>query len=207
MDIWTQSVLKPIHEYLFSILRHLPNDGTLDQSEAVNRCFEKSTKANCSYGYDLSAATDRLPLEIQKSVLSSLLGDKVADAWSSLLIDRDYTLKSQTYGLHTLRYAVGQPMGALSSFAMLALTHHLIVQWSARQALGKKIPMLGWYDNYELLGDDIVLFDSEVAKVYLSVMKSIGLEINESKSVIAVKAAFEFAKVTGLKGVDVSALS
>jgi len=27
-----------------------------------------------------------------------------------------------------LKYAVGQPMGALSSFNMLALTHHLIVQ-------------------------------------------------------------------------------
>lgn len=28
----------------------------------------------------------------------------------------------------TVRYAVGQPMGALSSWAMLALTHHFIVQ-------------------------------------------------------------------------------
>ena len=27
----------------------------------------------------------------------------------------------------SVRYAVGQPMGALSSWAMLALTHHFIV--------------------------------------------------------------------------------
>lgn len=80
VDIWTQSVLKPIHDYLFQILRHLPNDGTLDQRASVRRCFEKSKLANCSFGYDLSAATDRLPIEIQKSVLSSLLGEKVANA-------------------------------------------------------------------------------------------------------------------------------
>jgi len=42
---------------------------------------------------------------------------------------------------------------------------------------------------------------------YLSVMKSIGVEINLSKSVCAVNNTFEFAKVTGHNGTDVSALS
>jgi hypothetical protein len=32
-----------------------------------------------------------------------------------------------------VRYEVGQPMGALSSWAMLALTHHFIVQFAARR--------------------------------------------------------------------------
>jgi len=58
-----------------------------------------------------------------------------------------------------------------------------------------------------LLGDDIVIFDSKVAEQYLLVMKGIGLEINEKKSVVARNATFEFAKVTGHKGTDVSALS
>ena len=31
-----------------------------------------------------------------------------------------------------LKYSVGQPMGALSSWAMLAYTHHLIVQLAYR---------------------------------------------------------------------------
>jgi hypothetical protein len=30
------------------------------------------------------------------------------------------------------RYAVGQPMGALSSWAMLAITHHMIMQYCAK---------------------------------------------------------------------------
>jgi hypothetical protein len=37
----------------------------------------------------------------------------------------------------SLYYEVGQPMGALSSFNMLALTHHMIMQDIA-QTQGKK---------------------------------------------------------------------
>lgn len=33
-----------------------------------------------------------------------------------------------------VRYSVGQPMGALSSWAMLAMVHHAIVQFSAFRA-------------------------------------------------------------------------
>lgn len=53
-----------------------------------------------------------------------------------MLVDRDYYYPA--YGpksapilvAGSVRYSVGQPMGALSSWAMLALTHHFIVQWS-----------------------------------------------------------------------------
>jgi hypothetical protein len=56
------------------------------------------------------------------------------------------------------------------------------------------------------LGDDIVLFDKDVATSYLDIMSKLGVEINLSKSVISDRSAFEFAKVTGLSGKDVSAL-
>jgi len=32
VDVWTQSILKPLHEALFSFLKSLPNDGTFDQT-------------------------------------------------------------------------------------------------------------------------------------------------------------------------------
>jgi len=47
-----------------------------------------------------------------------------------------------------------------------------------------------------------------VASQYLDLMvNQLGVEINLSKSVVAVNASFEFAKVTGHRGRDVSALS
>jgi len=117
-----------------------------------------------------------------------------------LLVGREYSDPSfQKY-----TYAVGQPMGALSSWAMLALTHHILVQL-AYVNTGK--PYLSWFDNYELLGDDINIFDKDVAHEYLSLMDKIGVPINLMKSVVSSLDCFEFAKVTGYKGTNVSAIS
>ena len=80
VDIWTQSALKPLHDYLFSFLRSLPNDGTFDQHASVKRCMEKSKVSNQSFGYDLSAATDRLPIAIQVSILSQFFTKEFAEA-------------------------------------------------------------------------------------------------------------------------------
>jgi hypothetical protein len=78
VDVWTQSVLKPLHDFLFSILEKLPNDATFDQDAAVRRCFTKAKVNGKSFGYDLSAATDRLPLQLQIAVLSPLIGANAA---------------------------------------------------------------------------------------------------------------------------------
>lgn len=99
----------------------------------MKRCFTKADRAGCSFGYDLSAATDRLPIDLQVAVLRPLIGAKAAGLWKRLLVDRDYILPgNEQEGPMVLRYSVGQPMGALSSWAMLALTHHLIVQFACR---------------------------------------------------------------------------
>lgn len=41
VDVWTQSILKPLHDSIFSFLRRLPNDATFDQRASVRRCIEK----------------------------------------------------------------------------------------------------------------------------------------------------------------------
>lgn len=102
--------------------------------------MQKVQIAKKSFGYDLSAATDRLPVQLQVSILSAFFGNEYAENWRKLLIDRDYYLGSTNSSeLVRKRYSVGQPMGALSSWAMLAVTHHLIVQDCARVS-GKVLP-------------------------------------------------------------------
>lgn len=80
VDVWTQSALKPLHDALFSILQRLPNDGTFDQHASVKRCIVKSKASKLSFGYDLSAATDRLPISLQVSILSQIFGPDFAMA-------------------------------------------------------------------------------------------------------------------------------
>jgi hypothetical protein len=113
--------------------------------------------------------------------------------------ENPYGLEANTY----IQYATGQPMGCLSSWAMLAITHHMILQFCSLQ-LGKT----GWNEDYEILGDDIVIFDRILFDYYCKIMKELDVEINIAQSLISDdRAAFEFAKRTGLNGIDVSALS
>jgi len=117
VSFWDQIVLRPLHKVIFAWLRGLPNDATFSQESSVRRCMEKSMLTKCSFGYDLSAATDRLPIYLQKEILNKLFPG-LGDLWSQILIDRDYYLpESKQFPTATgnYRYAVGQPMGALSS--------------------------------------------------------------------------------------------
>nr|WAY16630.1 putative RNA-dependent RNA polymerase [Binucleate Rhizoctonia mitovirus 17] len=227
VDVWTQSALSPLHDMLFKFLRSLPNDGTFDQEASVRRCLEKCTKTGKSFGYDLSAATDRLPLSLQSAVIDRI-SPGLGGPWAELLTLRSYYINAEKdFGVvDNLKYAVGQPMGALSSWAMLAVTHHYIAQLAAVRAVAKgqlapdgsywiQGPVLletfnlpsAWYVGYEVLGDDIVFFEEAVAHEYLPIMDELGVPINLMKSVIATNPTFEFAKVTGHYGHHVAAVS
>nr|UPW42091.1 MAG: putative RNA dependent RNA polymerase [Xinjiang mito-like virus 79] len=206
VDVITQSLLYPLHIQLFKLFKKIPNDCTHDQNKGFQLAQELSLKYNCSFGFDLSAATDRLPISSQEAILNSFYG--IGKLWSTILVERDYIISKNDYSIpqQSLRYSVGQPMGALSSWAMLNLTHHMMIQFIAI-ALGKT--HIGrWYDQYVILGDDLVLFDKDIANRYQSFCKDLGVGINLSKSIIAEsKPVLEFAKRTSLNGEDVSALS
>jgi hypothetical protein len=103
-----------------------------------------------------------------------------------------------------VKYATGQPMGALSSWAMLAFLHHAIVQWSAFRA-GILTIDKPWYEGYAVLGDDVVIARSCVAKEYAAIMRSLDVGIGDHKSLVSLSGkAMEFAKRTFFKGKDVS---
>lgn len=185
VDCWTQWLLYPLHSAIFALLRRIPQDGTFDQHAPVRRL--KLTKKDFVASYDLSAATDRLPLQVQKMVLGPVLGIHLAETWGNLLTKREYWLKDKSY-----TYAVGQPMGALSSWAMLALTHHMIVQYAAWKS--RAVLPGAWFGRYALLGDDIQIAHRQVAESYLSVMGSLGVGIGLAKSLVSNIGVGEFAK-------------
>jgi hypothetical protein len=117
VDVFTQSLLKPLHDYLFEIFRRLPNDGTHDQSKAFDLAQKLAKKYNGSFGFDLSSATDRLPVKVQSYFLTVIFGQKFGEIWQSILVGRSYFIPKNDYGIPEgdVYYSVGQPMGALSS--------------------------------------------------------------------------------------------
>lgn len=197
-DVITQSFLEPLHKWIFNWLKTLPMDGTFDQTKPLKLLQEKISKGEIApgniYSYDLSAATDRLPIKVQRDILSLIFKEEFATAWYHIMVDRDWVLR---YNKSTskyidddvvVRYSVGQPMGALSSWAMLALTHHTLVQLAASRVGIER------FRDYALLGDDIVIANEAVAKAYYALMTvELGVEINLDKSLVS-SNTFEFAK-------------
>lgn len=207
VDAFTQWALAPLHDRLFAILRKIPQDGTFDQLKPLDSIQKMGLKGREIYSFDLSAATDRLPLTLQACIISSLIGSHGANLWISLLVARSYTLPHrmcEELGFEpgsSVMYAVGQPIGARTSWAILALCHHAIVQFAALRA--GIVKPTAWFKAYAVLGDDIVIADKQVAMSYLAVMKEINVGVNPSKSIIADQGTliYEFAKrVFGLTG-------
>jgi hypothetical protein len=209
VNIITQAVMYPLHHWIFRHLRSIPTDGTFDQLKPVERLIKHFRKeGEWVASYDLSAATDRLPLQLQVDLLRPLLGNELPFLWATLLVGKAYALpkiaKSYNLGFCSVEYRVGQPMGALSSWAMLALTHHALVQLAAHRAYPSEP---GWFLRYAVLGDDVVIADRFVAAKYLSIMESIGVDISLAKSLVSNTSSLEFAKRTWIKGRDVSPVS
>jgi len=198
MDSVTQSCLAPLHDLLFALLRALPNDGTFDQEASIERSQQKAIDAGCAYSFDLTAATDRIPAKLTAALIQTITGKEIAESWLAVMTKRNFWFNGQVaakLGISAgpYRYAVGQPMGGLSSWAGLAITHHWIVQIAAYRVTGNN----SWNTQYEILGDDLVIFDRLIADEYLLIMAELGCEINLSKSIVSHKRpVFEFAKRT-----------
>jgi len=86
---------------------------------------------------------------------------------------------------------------------MLALTHHFIVQCAAWTS--GHTPLTKEFKAYAILGDDIVIYNSIVAKAYHRLITKLGVECNLSKSIMSpMGLGLEFAKRTFFKGSDVT---
>jgi hypothetical protein len=186
---WVQLCLKPLHKRLFSFLETLDTDGTFNQFKPVERLLSRNNTDAFSC-FDLSSATDRLPIDLQVDILNEVLNG-LGHSWKTLL-NIKWFYKGEYYN-----YAVGQPMGAYSSWAMLAVTHHVIVHKAAERC------GLNNFSDYAVLGDDIIIQNDKVAQEYLMIMKSLGVGINMNKTVVSTDL-LEFAKRLTTRTHDIS---
>jgi len=216
-DCFSQTLLRPIHDFLFSILKRWSEvDGTFDQQGAVDRFRDKGFQE--IFSFDLSKATDTIPHNLYLGLLGPLLGTKQAKAWLDLMVDRTFKVQkpfpsfSIKEGLSTVRYTRGQPMGMYSSWGALAVLHHLIIQYCAAQVVSRMGSQAtgGWrtgplpFNNYLVLGDDMVLACPHVASEYQKFCSSNGIELSLSKSFISGRGFFNFASqsVLGIENIS-----
>lgn len=83
-NYWIQLALKPLHDAIFRNLKNVPMDGTHNQEAPLTALLEKCPQGTVFHSFDLSAATDRLPLEVQMQVLDYLITNLGSD-WGLLM--------------------------------------------------------------------------------------------------------------------------
>jgi len=183
-DYFTQLYLKPIHNIILRILR------TNFKIKLCDRTFTQDPNHNWQdnehkfWSLDLSSATDRFPISLQRRLLVRIFKNEIfADSWSYLLSNRKFISPSGD----VLQYAVGQPMGTYSSWAVFTLTHHLLVHYCAF------LNGITNFDQYILLGDDIVIKNDLVAQTYINILSKLGVEVSLNKTHVS-KDTYEFAK-------------
>lgn len=130
--------------------------------------------------FDLSAATDRFPLEFQRIAVEKLFNSTVAQAWvvSGLGCNLFHVPSSGTKHAHGpelfVRFLVGQPLGLLSSWPLFALCHHLLIWYSAFEVYGSSRR----FSDYAVLGDDVVIGDAAVAERYRCNIEILGVKVS-----------------------------
>jgi len=195
-DYFSQNLLRPLHNQVMRALSRLKTDGTYDQNRAFKQLLDLplNTKVFC---FDLSSATDRAPIWMQELMLKHIYGSDLAESWRRLISERDFKYANKFY-----RWKVGQPLGLLSSWAVFSLWHHSIIQYCGRKN-GHRL-----FLDYLVLGDDVAIWNPEVALTYKDIMKKLDIPINFNKSFISTGSVpyGEFAKRVFRGGTELTGL-
>lgn len=126
-----------------SVLKLIPMDGTHDQLHP----FFKLRGKDKYYCYDLQAAEDRVPLLLLFEVFQFCFDRSFASACvnttlatHSFLPLREHKTKNSKPldyfdpKLKMISFITGQPLGLMASWALFALSHHIIV-WTAAESV------------------------------------------------------------------------
>jgi hypothetical protein len=201
-----QMVLTPLALALDDLLQSMPWSCVHDQESGVKFCQEGLVAGKVINSIDLSNATDSFPLKVQLEVVRSILVRSLTVSQRDDEFLRGYTdqqpadlleelsifgklARGQWYdrygeGKPYLTWGKGQPLGMVPSFAIFTLTHGILIR-NIEMKLGKS-------NTFRVLGDDVVINDSDVARIYVEELEYMGCEISALKSISSSHIA-EFA--------------
>ncbi|APG77167.1 RNA-dependent RNA polymerase [Shahe narna-like virus 5] len=155
------------------MFKYMRGDATWDQEKQVRRICKWTERGMKLYSFDLTAATDRWPAWHQKLVVDRVFNKGIGEMWFRLMTTTTpYATELKRY----IRYAIGQPMGAYSSWAVLNMTHHYVIRLCAKR--------IGVKALYSVLGDDVVIVGKELADEYRSYITRLGVKLNLNKSIL-----------------------
>jgi len=172
-----QMGMAPCADFLDSIIRKFPHDCTFNQGKMDTKITNRVTNENLYVGsVDLSQATDNLPLSWGIAIWERLFRPRssiaVNASWDLFVkVSKEMWLNDKVLS----KWTVGQPLGALPSFRVLALTHNLFLE-------ALSFEMGYGHSPYCILGDDLLVFNKKLRKRYIREMTNRGIPLSLHKS-------------------------
>lgn len=173
-----QMALYPFANRIYNLVRNLAHDATFNQDRFDQILTTRVSNTSLYAGsVDLSKATDNLPRAwgffIVRSI-SNWLGMDNQTTRSYRLFREVCRANWYDSGRFT-RWTVGQPLGTVPSFGLLALTHNCFVE-SLAAAMGYI------HSPYYILGDDIVITNRKLRDRYVRELSSRAIPLSLHKS-------------------------
>lgn len=203
-DYFSQTAMRPIHDWLMKCLRAISSDCTFDQRRALPLIGKWQELGYELYSFDQSSCTDLFPFEFQLELIRERFGIPMMESIHTVMADREWSLTLKDGTIKKVRWQVGQPLGMFGSWPLMALSHHLLVQYCFYLSNGKRFSREP-FKRYVICGDDIVIADRKLSLRYRKVCSLLGMRINEAKSHISggstgVEPVSEFAKILIWRG-------
>jgi hypothetical protein len=171
---------KKLADWLRSWLWSLPEIASGNQEKMSTFIISSLEKKKFMLSIDLSQATDRLSVEIQKQLLISMGVPKSSFKFLKLPAyyrEGDFSVDGGNK-LKKVWYANGQPMGLFLSFPMFELLHYVILKWVTATTDAE----------FSICGDDVIIACDEkdstnLFERYKLLIERFGGEISKPKTV------------------------
>nr|WAK72382.1 MAG: RNA-dependent RNA polymerase [Mitoviridae sp.] len=172
-----QGALEPLKSKLLQALHQLPWDCTHNQEKGVVKVQSWLSQGKTCYSVDLSDATNNFPLSLQIETLNRLGVPEEQVKLLEMVSRSPFKVTWKEDGT-SVRWTVGQPLGAGPSFMAFALAH-AVVALDAEIAAG--IPLRDLGTTFCILGDDFVTNHAGVHDEYRKRLHLLSVPISEPK--------------------------
>jgi hypothetical protein len=168
-----QLALKPFGDAIYKLVRSLPWDCTFNQSKPFDVLQTHLKEGHTIHSVDLSSATDYFPLEVQMTVLRSLIGNS-SDVRLFEALSQANWRPQDTKVPSVLKWTRGQPLGLYPSFGVFTLSHGVLLWW---------LNGCEHKEKFYVLGDDVVILDNDLYNRYIQLLQQMDCPYSREKSI------------------------
>lgn len=192
-DWYTQTALKSLNDVTKEWIKSdkckfIQLKEVYDQDGAQKRMHQASLNSGESRDSDLTAATDYMQLSAQKITVEVLMKELTGktgfgELWGNLVSKRTFkVLKDGKFV--DVRYAQGQPMGFISSWLVMHITHVAISEIALRRTIANGAPK---DSTYAVIGDDNHQNRDGVYREYIAIQEQLHQPMSIEKNILSNK--------------------